>query len=181
MKDLQKYFLAILPPGELMEEVQALKLKLKEEFGTKFALKSPAHITLKMPFVYDQNRLERLEESLKGFLVNHSGFEIGIKGVSHFRKKVVFLKVEAPEALFHLQKELKTHLRRNLHLVEELSDKNYHPHMTVAYQDLKKGSFDDLRKRVEEGSISSKFHVGGICVLRKDESIWRPLLELGMG
>ena len=67
MKNMQKYFLAILPPQEFLEKVEELKLHLREKFNVKYALKSPAHVTVKMPFSYDEHKEEKLASMLQDF------------------------------------------------------------------------------------------------------------------
>jgi 2'-5' RNA ligase len=71
MASLQKYFLALVPEGNLQEKATSLKEMLKEQFNIKYALKSPAHITLKMPFSYNEAKEEYLIERLKEFLKDY--------------------------------------------------------------------------------------------------------------
>jgi len=70
MKVIQKYFLAIVPIGEIQRAATALKDELKEQLNIKYALKSPAHITLKMPFSYNEAKEKVLVEKLENFLSN---------------------------------------------------------------------------------------------------------------
>ena len=180
MRSLQKYFLAILPPNEFLDQVTQLKLDIKNEFGIKYALKSPAHITLKMPFLFDENKIERLTESISFQLKEIQPFSIQIRGVDHFRKRVVFLKVGKSNELIELQEKIKKHLKREHHLVEELSDKNYHPHMTVAFQDIKKDQFDPLYRFIYDRKIEFSFVVNSVVLLRKVDGIWREDISIDL-
>lgn len=51
-----KYFLAIVPDEAICDEVTILKEQLRDSFGLKYALRSPPHITLKMPFVHNEKK-----------------------------------------------------------------------------------------------------------------------------
>lgn len=172
MRSLQKYFLAILPPQEFFDEVTKLKLDIRNEFGIKYALKSPPHITLKMPFLFDENKIDRLTDSLSNIFQEVNQFPLQIGGVDQFRKRVIFLKVGKSNELMSLQEKIKKHLKREHHLVEELSDKNYHPHMTVAFQDIKKDQFDPLFQFVSDRKLKFSFVVNSIDLLRKVDGNW---------
>ena len=55
MKDLRDrgrdlYFIALIPHTGLREEIREIKERMRDEYGAGHALKSPAHITLQMPF-----------------------------------------------------------------------------------------------------------------------------------
>ena len=172
MRSLQKYFLAILPPQEFLDLVEDLKIDIKNEFGVKYALKSPAHITLKMPFIFDEHKIERLTDSISNIFQEVNQFPLRIGGVDQFRKRVIFLKVGKSNGLIELQEKIKKHLKREHHLVEELSDKNYHPHMTVAFQDIKKDQFDPLYRFIFDRKIEFSFVVNSIVLLKKVDGIW---------
>lgn len=178
MADLQKYFLAILPPKEFREQVHDLKLSLKEEFGVKYTLKSPAHITLKMPFMYNANKEDRLVEVLKNFNQGFSPFPLSIRGVDQFRRRVLFLSVAKQPKLFELQDGLRIFGKRDLKLNLELSDTNYHPHLTVAFQDIKKEQFESIRLRVENAGLEVDFKVGSYYLLKRKNGLWEPQKEI---
>src|SRR5690554_6892379 len=105
-KVFQKYFIAIVPQGELQDKVTAVKLRLKEEFNLKYSLRSPAHITLKMPFSWNEAKELRLLSQLKAFFIQEPSFRLKIGGIGKFGRKVIFLKVKEQEKLNQLQKNL---------------------------------------------------------------------------
>lgn len=172
MKDLQKYFLAIVPPQPYFDQVEGLKEAIKQEFGCKYALKSPAHVTLKMPFSFPTKNEEKLKEKLQFFFENQKALEIRVHHVDAFGRRVVFLKVKAPNSLFDLQLELKTYCQRELHLMPELSDRNYQPHMTVAFKDLKPAQADEIYHWVQAQKLDFFFGVEQVWLLKKVEGRW---------
>lgn len=172
MASFQKYFLALVPEGELQERATALKMQLKEEFSIKYALKSPAHITLKMPFTYNEAKEEVLISALTKFLKEYHEINMKVGGVGTFGDRVVYLKIEAGEDLFDLQRNLKSFCKKELNLVDELSDRNFHPHMTIAFKDLKKGQAPNILKVLEEQPITYDFIARHLFLLKRDNGRW---------
>jgi 2'-5' RNA ligase len=173
MKVMQKYFLAIMPEGEFQDRLTKLKLEIKDRFQAKFALKSPAHITVKMPFVYNEAKEEKLIEKLSGFVGNYEPMQLKISGVRTFGKRVIYLGVDAGQDLFDFQRELKTFCKRELNLVDELSDRNFHPHMTIAFKDIKIHQFQNIMNLVNDRNFREEISVSSIVVLKKEIGCWQ--------
>ncbi|MDN3687148.1 2'-5' RNA ligase family protein [Cyclobacterium jeungdonense] len=172
-KSLKKYFIGIVPDEPLRREITELKLAIQERFGYKFALKSPPHITLKMPFLFNENKEEQLENKLRRFFGEEKGFSLEIEGVGSFREKVVFLRVKYPPELPALQQRLVTYGKRHLGHQIELSDLNYHPHLTVAFRDIKKGQFGDLMAFLRPRFGKQQMAVRQVSLLKKASNSWQ--------
>ncbi len=172
MKVMQKYFLAIVPEGGFQEQVTQLKLEIRDRFEAKYALKSPAHITLKMPFVYNEAKETRLIEKLGDFLQNYVPFDLEVKGVNTFGERVIYLGVEAGQDLYDLQEALKSYCKKELNLVDELSDRNYHPHMTVAFKDIKKSRFQNILHYIKIHDLTCKFTISHLALLKRVKGRW---------
>lgn len=181
MKVLQKYFLALVPPPEVLDRVQGIKLQLREEFGIKYALKSPAHITLKMPFSYNQAKEALLLERLAEQMQEQRPFDLKLTGVDTFGKRVIFLSVGRSEPLLLLQERLKVFCKRELHLADELSDRNFHPHMTIAFKDLKEGHFYEVLDRVKELAADTEYSTGELTLLKRIDGAWFPHRRVPFG
>ena len=67
----KRYFIAVLPPHNLIEEVEAIKDDFALNYQSKRSKNAPAHITLHMPFLWKQDKEEKLSQELK-----ECGFEI---------------------------------------------------------------------------------------------------------
>jgi 2'-5' RNA ligase len=76
MKIMQKYFLALVPEGEIAEKALQIKENIREQFNVKYALKSPSHITLKMPFSYNEAKENYLRANLEDFAKDWPGFRL---------------------------------------------------------------------------------------------------------
>lgn len=172
MKVIQKYFLALVPPPEILQRAHQIKLKIQEQFGIKYALKSPPHVTLKMPFSYNEAKETVLEAKLGDFLKDRKPLELTIRRVGTFGQRVIFLGIEKTPELIDLQSSLKVFCKRELNLVDELSDRNYHPHLTVAFKDLKPKHFQEVLDLVEKESFEATYRVDKLTILKRSEQKW---------
>ena len=175
---MEKYFLAILPPEPISEKAEAIKLGLKEKFGVKYSLKSPAHITLKMPFSYNEAKENLLVEKLKSFASGRNEFLLKIGTINTFGNRVVFLDVESNEHLIQLQTDLKHFCKRTLLLTDELSDRNFHPHMTLAFKDIKPSHFGEVLQFAKNHSFYSEFMVNDLVLLKRANGRWNVLQKI---
>ncbi len=171
-KVLQKYFVAIVPEGEVQEKATDLKLQLKENFGLKYALKSPAHITLQMPFVWNEAKEHRLISTLEGFFKDQLSVALDLRGIGNFGSRVLYVKVRKQPRLHKLQDELAKFCRRQLNLVSELSDHAYHPHMTLAIKDLKNRLFDEYYDYLVSIGFKARIMVNEVALLKRENGRW---------
>ena len=181
MKRMGKYFLALMPPAALAEEFVELKEQLRARFHVKYALMSPSHLTLKMPFSYNEAKEGLLQKQLGHYLKEQEPFLIQVAGVSNFGQRVIYHRVVPCEALTHMQVGLRTFCKKSLHLVEELSDRNFQPHLTLAYKDLKASQFDEVLAFAREQAIAAEFTADRLYVLKRVEGRWKILTTLAFG
>jgi 2'-5' RNA ligase len=180
MKVLQKYFLALVPPSDILEKVNEIKIALREQFGIKYALKSPPHVTLKMPFNYSEAKEDRLREMLEVPLKEQRSFPVTISGVGAFGNRVVYLNITPSEELVGLQSAISKFCKTQLHLVEELSDRSYHPHMTVAFKDLKASQFQEVFDFVSSRKIELEFVAEEVTILKRTDGKWKVLYNVSL-
>jgi 2'-5' RNA ligase len=172
MKVMQKYFLAVIPPDPILSKSHEIKEEIKRHYQLKYALKSPPHITLKMPFSYNELKQEYLISRLTDFLSDQPSFSLGISGIGAFGQRVIFQQIAPSQELLMLQKSLKTFCKRELLLVDELSDRNYHPHLTLAFKDIKPAKFDPVLSLCKAHQFEAEFLVDRLCLLKKKEGKW---------
>ncbi|MCC5938444.1 MAG: 2'-5' RNA ligase family protein [Lunatimonas sp.] len=180
-KKMEKYFLALVPRGRVQELAEGVKAALKERFGVKYALKSPAHVTVKMPFLWNENKEEELKRILGSFAADHAPFALILKGFGHFRQRIIFIHVWPQQRLDELQAALRELSKVKLKLDVELSDQNFRPHMTVAYNDLKKKDFQDCFEYVRSLGFDQRMQVEDLALLKKREGRWEVLTRFPLG
>ncbi|MGY6522139.1 MAG: 2'-5' RNA ligase family protein [Mongoliitalea sp.] len=171
-KSIAKYFIALVPEGTIQEEATQIKEVLKESFKIKYALKSPAHITIKMPFNWNELKEDKLALLLGDFFKNKQSFDLRLKGFDRFGKRVIFIAVKPSEKLEKLQQELGSFSKLILKLPLELSDTSFHPHMTIAFKDLKIPKFDDYWSFIKKQSFNHPFLVKEAALLKRIEGRW---------
>jgi 2'-5' RNA ligase len=181
MKRMEKYFLALMPPALLADRLAQLKEQLQERFQVKYALKSPPHLTLKMPFSYNEAKEGQLQEQLLQFLKEQDPFLVQVAGISNFGQRVIYHRVIPCETLTTMQAGLRAYCRKSLHLVEELSDRNFQPHLTLAYKDLKASQFDEVLAFAREQAIAAEFLADRLFLLKRVEGRWKMLAALPFG
>lgn len=167
-KDL--YFIALLPPPEIQREVTAFKQVAAERFNAKRALNSPPHITLIPPFRLDSAGLEPLIRELQTFNQELSPFEVELQGFAAFPPRVIYVNVLPNDLLIHCQAQLE----QRCAALGIASDRTYgfHPHMTVAFKDLKKAVFPTAWAFFEAQSFERNFEAGHVTLLHWKAGKW---------
>ena len=102
---LQKYFLAIIPPEPLLSEIQTIKEYISKNYLSHGALQSPAHITLHMPFVWEEEKEDKLINYLRDFKFDNA-INVELNNYDCFEPRVIFISVEKNDSLFLLQQKL---------------------------------------------------------------------------
>ena len=167
----KKYFIAIIIPSPIFDEIEAIKHQLFKGFGLKGALRSPAHITLHRPFEWKEEKEEKLIEDLKKFSYKKS-FCIALKNYNFFEPRVIYVDVLKNETLVELHKHLKLFAQKELNLLNEANDlRGFAPHITIALRDLKKTLFYELKKQFEGKEYFGSFNYNGFSLL-KFEKKW---------
>jgi 2'-5' RNA ligase len=181
MKGMGKYFIGLLPPSALETSLHQVKVDLKAHFQVKYALQSPAHLTLKMPFRYKEAKEQELVIRITSLLEGQPSFSLQLKGIGHFGRRNIHHQVAPSSPLLELQKELRVFCKRYLHLVEELSDRNFQPHITLAYKDLKEVHFEEVLAFVKKNAVQADFLVDRAYLLKNVEGRWKVVAPLIFG
>lgn len=169
---LQKYFIAIVPPEPILSSIRKVKQDICDAYGTKGALRSPAHITLHMPFSWEEQKEEKLITELSAFGVDQP-LSIRLKDYGCFEPRVVFIGVEENAALTGLQQRLVRHAKQRLQLFNQAEDmRGFHPHVTVAFRDLKKPAFYELWKVYRDEVFHAEFECASLCLLKHHDQRW---------
>lgn len=171
------YFIAVIPPEDIQEQVTSLKHQVAEKFGSKHALKSPPHITLHMPFKWKEKKKPQLNGVIAGINQDLKPFEVQLKDFDFFEPRVVFIDVIESTELEGLQKQVVDQCRKELKLDNaNYRDRPFHSHMTIAFRDLRKKMFNEARDFFNEKKFSRKFKVERVSLLKHDGVRW--LIEI---
>lgn len=170
------YFIAIIPPSPIYEEALKLKNYFKDNFQSKASLNSPPHITLHMPFQWKEAKEELLIQSLKVFANSQTSFEIALQNFNCFQPRVIYIDVVPNEPLSSLQRELHRFVKRELAIFNaNYKDHPFHPHITLAFRDLRKQHFSKAWEEFKDRKFDARFTVNAIVLLKHNGKEWSPL------
>ena len=168
------YFIAIVPPADIQDEITELKHEMASRFNSRHALNSPPHITLHMPFRWKDKRFGELHEVMRTLNKTLTSFSVQLDGFDFFEPRVVFVDVVENEMLHELQKRVVESCRKELKLDNaNYKDRPFHPHVTIGFRDLKKPMFYEAKKVFELRDFNIEFQVDRIELLKHDGKRWR--------
>lgn len=171
---VKKYFLAIVIPEPLFGKIEEIKQQLYTDHELKGALRSPAHITLHRPFTWKEEKENALIERLNTFKFPNE-IAIELNNFSFFEPRVIFINVTPNSDLLVLHDRIKNFAKKELKLLNEVNDlRGFHPHVTVAFRDLKKAKFYELRTEFNDKKLFGQFSCKSFCLL-KLEKTWEVL------
>ncbi len=175
------YFIAIVPPSPIYEEAFEQKVYFKTKYNSKASLNSPPHITLHMPFKWKESDEGDLETQLEAFTRGRSPIKVQLKGFSSFPPKVIFINVEISAELRTLQKDLERHFKRELNLFNaKYKDLAFHPHLTLAFRDLKKPNYQKAWEEFVGKNYEATFLADKVALLKHSGSVWEVFREFEM-
>ena len=169
------YFIAVLAPEVINEEVIRWKHFMRDRYGCTVALKSPAHITLISPFWMKTDLQPILQETMNEFSATRAGFLILLKNFGCFEPRVIFVGVENAEPLWLLQSDLERELLSNESFIIKRETRPFRPHITVASRDLPKRNFAEAWEYFKNKTYRASFSVNGVTLLKHSGVKWESL------
>lgn len=175
----KQYFLAIVPPSPVYEEALELKNYFKSNYNSKASLNSPPHITLHMPFRWKEEKEDELINSLRNFQSGVTPFNLVLENFNSFPPRVIFIDVQRNESLISLQKSLLRFCKKELNLFNaDYKDQPFHPHLTLAFRDLKKSAYFDAWNEFSSKSFNAEFVVDKFTLLKHTGKVWEPFINI---
>ncbi|WP_289501127.1 2'-5' RNA ligase family protein [Gloeocapsopsis sp. IPPAS B-1203] len=160
-----RYFIALLPPLEIQNSVRDIQQHFAEHYNSRGALRSPPHITLQPPFLWEVERVNELESHLKNFVQQRSLVPIVLDGFGAFSPRVIYINVRKSPELLNAQADLMTHCEL-LGIVDPVSKtRPFAPHMTVAFRDLTRQNFKAAWTQFQHQQLYFEFIASGVTLL----------------
>jgi 2'-5' RNA ligase len=167
------FFIAILPPPAASSQISGFKKNISSQHGSKASLNSPPHITLHMPFDWSLKKEDVLLKKLNAFSKSISPCTIKLNNFSCFEPRVIYVDVCKNEFLEEIQKKLFAFCKRQLNLFNaRYKELPFHPHITIAFRDLKKISFYKVWDEYKTKTFSTTFNVERITLLKHNGKSW---------
>lgn len=165
------YFVALVPPTSIAEEVTAFKKHAAKHFGSKHALNSPPHITLIPPFRWPKDQYLTLSTALSHFNFQTADLSIDLLNFSSFPPRVIFVDVTSNTSLNDLQAQLAQHFSQHFN-IQLKGPFGFHPHMTVAFRDLTAEVFPAAWAHFSAQNYRRSFSVEHLSLLRHNGKKW---------
>jgi len=175
------YFVALIPPVELRNEIKTLKERMRSDYGAGHALRSPAHITLQMPFKRDAGDESALAAALGKFAFGENPFTVELDGFGCFSPRVIFIRIMKHEAVRSLHGRLKKLLKDELGFLPSEIMNDLQPHITIATRDLTKEAFRDAWPEFQQEEFRGSFEARSLFLLRHNDKSWDILREFPFG
>jgi 2'-5' RNA ligase len=176
MKTEQLFFIAVIPPEPIKNELQKIKQDFADNYGATHALKSPPHITLIPPFNLNAQTEPAITEFLNANTQGTNPFPVTLMDYSCFIPRVIFLNPLFSRELEMLQKRLENAFYKRFPLGKP-SSRPYHPHLTIAFRDLTPKTFYEAWARYEKQAYKAQFQVDRLCLLRHNGVLWEEYKE----
>lgn len=165
------YFIALLPPEELREQIKELKLDMAARFSARHALKLPAHITLQPPFKWKPEQEEILTGALNELCLEQPKFPVVLDGFGSFPPRVIFINIKNKEPVVELYERLQKKMST---LTTEAGSRRsgFQAHITLATRDLEKVVFPAAREYLSQQSFIASFEARSISLLKHNGKRW---------
>ena len=172
------YLIALVPDPEVREAVRGMKLEMQERFGASHALKSPAHITLQMPFRRPEYLEDPLLESLRQFCAKETPFRVQLSGFDCFAPRVLFVRVADHRPLIGLESRLRAALAGEAGIPKTKDPRPFHPHMTIATRDLPESAFPKAWDVFKYREFRASFAADRLFLLKHNGKTWDLFREI---
>lgn len=160
----------------MRSEARTLKEHMRDRYRSSGALLSPPHITLHMPFEWEDRKFGRLSDGLTHLAGSLDPIEIVISGFGCFPPRVLFLSVEKSPALTDLQHKVRDFCRLEFHLLNDrFRDQPFHPHLTIGFRDLRKTEFHQAWEEFKDSTFNARFTVSEFVLLKHNGRSWDEL------
>lgn len=175
------YFIALIPPSPIYDEALEQKHYFKENYNCKASLNSPPHITLHMPFRWKEARELELAEDLEKFIKSFDPIKVCLDNYSSFPPRVIFINVIKTEQLENLQRGIQRFCKKELNLFNaNYKEQPFHPHLTLAFRDLKKPNYKKAWDEFESREYKAEFIADRIALLKHNGKVWQVFQEFNL-
>ncbi len=171
----------MLPDIKLREKIRAIKEEFSRDYSASHALKSPAHITLQMPFKRTHDHEPLMTNALKEFSAGEKPFMVELDGFGAFAPRVIFIKIREHQPVAGLHSRLRDVLLAQMEFSQGEVVNEVHPHITLATRDLSRDSFGQAWPLFENRKFTGSFAVNSIFLMKHNGRNWDIFREFTFG
>lgn len=168
-----RFFIALIPNPEIQQYANHIKQHFAEVYNSSGAQQSPPHITLQPPFRWQEDNLPLLQQNLKEFAQTKVPIPIKFSNFGAFPPKVIFINVLKTPELLQIKQDLQIHLKRSLGIVhKEPRNRQFNPHLTVAFRDLSKQNFSLAWQKYQHQELNFNCIISQLTLLIHKGGKW---------
>jgi len=166
------YFLAIIPPTPIYEQVHELKLIFSREYHSSHALNSPPHITIIPPFKISPHSVPALVHFLHENTAFFQAGEVSLDGFGcFFSPRVIYINPRISQQFTEARNQLLIRFYESFPQQRQ-DTKPFHPHLTVAFKDLAPAMFSIAWPIVSRMDFSASFRLVDFVLLKYESGRW---------
>ena len=174
------HFVAILTPDDINRQALEWKNYMLQQFNSKVALKSPAHITLIPPFQMPDSDQSDIADILRRVALQHNPFSIQLKNFAAFKPRVIYIDVLPNPLLNELKAKTEDALLQANRFKIKKEERPFHPHITIANRDLEKEDFKEAWQHFQQISYEISFMANAISLLKHDRHKWNVVMSFSL-
>ena len=165
------YYIAVVLPPHLDEQVKQLKQHMFDKYNCLVGLKSPAHITIIAPFWTEAEKEDGLIRAIDHLSSILKPFKLATADFSCFKPRTIFIAVKSNDSLNQLKREADDFFSKRDYPIKKES-RPFHPHITIATRDLFKKDFAEAWPYFEKKEFKEEWTVEGLSLLRHNKKNW---------
>lgn len=172
------YFIAIIAPDTINQQVLEWKNYMLRRFDCRVALRSPAHITIVPPFHMAEHLEQLLIDAMGAIAAQQEKIPVHLQNFGAFAPRVIYVHVQPDEVLRQLRDYTEDQLIRAERFPVRSDPRPFHPHITIANRDLRKGDFAAAWEHFCNRRYEASFDAGALSLLRLGEGGWEVIADL---
>ena len=171
------YYIALIPPRNIYEEVQKFQLLAEKKFGSKLTQRSPAHITLVPPFRANNEELNLISKRISASLKQkHHPIDTMITGFYHFNYRTIIMEINKSRELEVLFADL---MLATSEIIYNVSSK-FVPHITIAKRDLSPEIFDKAYDYFGHVPFTRSFMCDELDIFHFENGRWNSIKQFAL-
>ncbi|RYY67460.1 MAG: 2'-5' RNA ligase family protein [Chitinophagaceae bacterium] len=178
---MQLYYVALVLPDALNRKIVLFKEWMRDRFGCRVGLKSPAHITILPPYWMEPALEAGLRSDLEAFAATQASFLVRTKGFSSFKTRTLFIDVHVDEPLRQLKAACDDWFTRLPQYRLKREARPFHPHITIATRDIPAGAFADAWAHFGHKPFEEEWSATELSLLKHNGRSWDVVFRASFG
>ena len=165
--------IAVLLDEYLFNKARELEINISKKFLVRKGLSQSPHITVKRPFLVDDEKLQELFDYIQELKEDIKPFDITINNYGFFEPTVAYLNVIKSEQLLQLHNTINQDLLKRFSIeIGPREGDDIIFHSTLALSDFDQNTFTEIKNYLLSIPINHTFQIGEIALFYKVDDYW---------